>query len=266
MWLQVEHVTTFSYDEAVSDAYTELRLTPVEAGGQRRSAFHVEVSPARTRVLSYVDHFGNEVRHFDVLEPHDRLVVTTTSGVYTPVRLDDPGPLSLLEQHDYLQPTDYAPLLDAATVDAPPASGTSPYERALELSTAVMGALVYETGATDVHTTALEALELGRGVCQDFAHVLIGLCRREKIPARYVSGYLFDTAAPAGRQAASHAWMDVFTERGWVSLDPTHGREQDEHYVRVGVGRDYADVPPTKGVYRGNAKEELAVTVRVTAS
>ena len=266
MWLQVEHVTTFSYDEPITDAYTELRLTPQESGGQRRSAFRIDVSPTHVRVLSYIDHFGNEVRHFNVLEPHDRLVVTTASGVYTPARFESDRRLSLLERHDYLQPTSYASAVDSAALGASPPNGVSTRERAHALSNAVAEALSYETGATDVHTTGLEALELGRGVCQDFAHILIGLCRREGIPARYVSGYLFDPDA-AGAQAASHAWVDAFSEEdGWISLDPTHRREQDEHYVRVGVGRDYADVPPTRGVYRGNATEELAVTVRVIAS
>jgi transglutaminase-like putative cysteine protease len=116
-----------------------------------------------------------------------------------------------------------------------------------------------------VRTTADEVLALGRGVCQDFAHVLIAACRSGGIPARYVSGYLYDAEAEA-EHAASHAWVDVFNpELGWLSLDPTHDREQNDHYVRVAVGRDYADVPPTRGVYRGTASESLEVSVRVWA-
>ncbi len=115
--------------------------------------------------------------------------------------------------------------------------------------------MTYERGTTNVHTRADEALADGRGVCQDFAHVLIGLCRAHGVPARYVSGYLFDPQGNGnGDSAASHAWVDVYDEgRGWRSLDPTHDTEQTERYVRVGVGRDYADVPPTRGVYRGTA-------------
>ena len=124
--------------------------------------------------------------------------------------------------------------------------------------------MTYETGATDVETLAEEALAAGHGVCQDFAHVMIGLCRLKGIPARYVSGYLFDRSAGGNGGTASHAWVDVFDpERGWVSLDPTHDREQTNCYVRVGVGRDYADVPPTRGVYKGKAREELEVAVRI---
>ena len=130
--------------------------------------------------------------------------------------------------------------------------------------TAVRGRMKYETGSTHVRTLADEALSAGHGVCQDFAHVLIGVCRLHGIPARYVSGYLYDPRASGNGNSASHAWVDVWEpERGWVSLDPTHDREQTDRYVRVGVGRDYADVPPTRGVYKGKAKEELEVAVRI---
>ena len=126
---------------------------------------------------------------------------------------------------------------------------------------AVHAELVYEPGATDVQTRADEVLALGRGVCQDFAHVLLAACRCIGIPARYVSGYLYDPTL-VGDNAASHAWVDVWDETGgWLALDPTHDREQTDAYVRVAVGRDYDDVPPTRGVYTGAANETLSVRV-----
>ena len=129
---------------------------------------------------------------------------------------------------------------------------------------AVRTRMTYETGSTDVETLANEALAAGHGVCQDFAHVMLGVCRLDDVPARYVSGYLFDATSNGNGETASHAWVDVFDpDRGWVSLDPTHDREQTGHYVRVGVGRDYADVPPTRGVFKGQANEELEVAVRI---
>jgi transglutaminase-like putative cysteine protease len=128
---------------------------------------------------------------------------------------------------------------------------------------AVRDSMAYEPGATHVHTRAEEALAEGRGVCQDFAHVFLGVCRAHGLPARYVSGYLHDPGGN-GDEAASHAWVDVLDEqRGWVSLDPTHDTEQTARYIRVGVGRDYADVAPTRGVYTGAATEELDVSVRI---
>ena len=130
---------------------------------------------------------------------------------------------------------------------------------------AVRAELVYDPGATDVQTRADEVLALGRGVCQDFAHVLLAACRCAGIPSRYVSGYLYDPKL-IGDNAASHAWVDVWDETvGWSALDPTHGRDQTDAYVRVAVGRDYADVPPTRGVFKGAASEKLAVRVGLQA-
>jgi transglutaminase-like putative cysteine protease len=171
-----------------------------------------------------------------------------------------------LELHDYSSPTGYAPFAggvrELAAEDPGSGSGAS---RAGALMEAVRAALVYEPGATDVQTRADEVLALGRGVCQDFAHVLLAACRCVGIPARYVSGYLYDQTLE-GDNAASHAWVDIWDEgRGWLAFDPTHDREQTESYVRVAVGRDYADVPPTRGVYTGAANEVLSVRVGLQA-
>jgi transglutaminase-like putative cysteine protease len=264
MWLRIEHRTSFSYDAPIAEAYTELRLRPLAGGGQHCGSFRLETNPPGVRVREYRDHFGNEVLHFDVLEPHDRLEVTATSEVMTPPAFVDAGrPPGPLERHDYLLPTEHAPFSDPirAFVARHPADGEGAAQRACELMGAALEELVYEPGVTDVRTRADEALALGRGVCQDFAHILLAACRVEGIPARYVSGYLYDPAAADG-DAESHAWVDAWDdEHGWVSLDPTHDREQNEHYVRVATGRDYADVPPTRGVWRGAARETLDVAV-----
>jgi transglutaminase-like putative cysteine protease len=267
MWLRVEHTTSFTYDGPITEAYTELRMKPLDAGGQRCSSFRLRTEPVGSAARSHHDHYGNEVLRFDVLEPHERLVVTASADVYTPpAYAETTSELTLNEEHDYLMPTAYVPL-DGAVAElgaALPARGST-WERAHALMSAVAGELTYERGATTVRTTADEVLALGRGVCQDFAHVFLGACRSRGIPARYVSGYLYDEALEGGH-AASHAWVDVWSEeQGWISLDPTHDRAQTDHYVRVAVGRDYADVPPTRGIYRGSAQEELDVTVAMTA-
>jgi transglutaminase-like putative cysteine protease len=262
MWLRAEHETAFDYDAPIVEAYTELRLRPLDAGGQRCTGFRLATDPPRVRVREYLDHFGNDVRHFDILESHQRLVVTAASEVLTPARLIDPRPLSLLEAHDYLMESTYAPAGKAVRqlVSEARRDGT-PAERAHALMGAVREGMVYETGSTTVQTTGEDALAVGRGVCQDFAHVLIAACRLDGIPARYVSGYIYEPERD-GDDAASHAWVDVHDDgRGWVSLDPTHGQEQTESYVRVAVGRDYADVPPSRGVYKGDAAERLVVRV-----
>jgi len=264
MWLRVEHTTTFTYDAPIVEAYTELRMRPLDTGGQRCSSFRLTTVPAGVRVREYRDQLGNAISHFDVLEPHERLVVTARSDVFTPAELTGPPAVSALELHDYLRPTSYIALDgEARRLATESARSGTIEERARALMAAVRGALSYERGATTVQTAVDEVLALGRGVCQDFAHVLIAACRCSGIPARYVSGYFHDPAL-AGEEAASHAWVDVFDERrGWISLDPTHDREQDERYVRVAVGRDYADVPPTRGVFKGAAQESLGVQVEV---
>lgn len=267
MFLRVEHTTEFAYDAAIAEAYTELRLRPLEGGGQHCSSFRLATEPFGLRVRVYHDHFGNDVHHFDVLESHDRLAVTAVSTVMTPDRLESNlEPLTPLELHDYLTPSQYAPFAGGVwDFGARNATGENGPERAGTLMATIRSELVYDPGATDVQTRADEVLELGRGVCQDFAHVMLATCRSAGIPARYVSGYLYDPTL-VGDNAASHAWVDVWDEAsGWSALDPTHGREQTDAYVRVAVGRDYADVPPTRGVFTGAARETLSVRVGLQA-
>jgi transglutaminase-like putative cysteine protease len=266
MRVRIEHTTSFVYDEPIVEAYTELRLRPLDGAGQHCAAFRITTDPIGVRVRSFRDHVGNEIHHFDVLEPHDRLDVTATSEVLTPFSYVDTERLpGMLELHDYLARTSYVPLSDEVRAFAAEHAGTGTEgERATRLSQAIHREFTYETGVTDVHTGADEVLAIRRGVCQDFAHLLLAACRSSGIVCRYVSGYLYD-ASLDGDNAASHAWVDVLDEaRGWISLDPTHDREQTEAYVRVAVGRDYEDVPPTRGVFKGVAHEKLAVHVVVT--
>ena len=266
MWLSVEHVTRFSYDDSINEAYTEIRLKPAHRDGQRCSSFVLVTEPRGVSVAEYRDRFGNAVHHFDILEPHDALSVTARSEVWTPERfVDDEDAPSLLDRWDLLRPSRYVPLEGAIAEFAATVAAVGPtLDTAQAAMAAVRDRMVYETGSTHVGTLADEALTAGHGVCQDFAHVMIGVCRLHAIPTRYVSGYLSDPDATANGSSASHAWVDIWDpERGWVSLDPTHDREQSSRYVRVGVGRDYADVPPTRGVYKGTANEDLDVDVRI---
>lgn len=261
MRLRIEHTTTFTYDHPISEAYTEMRLQPLHADGQQRLSFQLSTTPLE-EAHQYIDRFGNDVRHFDVIQPHHKLMVAAVSEVQTPERFTgSAAPLAPLDHFDYLQGTDYAPLtaelsglaVSHAVVDDARAT-------VLTLMNAIFNGLKYEKGVTDVTTTADKALALGGGVCQDFAHIMLAACRSQGLPARYVSGYLYNN----GHTAASHAWLDVYAAGyGWISVDPTHNCEQTDHYVRVAVGRDYADVPPTRGIFKGNAKEKMEVEVKV---
>jgi len=261
MRLKIEHTTTFSYDQPISEAYTEMRLKPLNGYGQHCLSFSLSTEPYDEQ-LDYVDRFGNNVSHFDVIQPHSQLVVAAKSEVLTPTHFFQPlAELPPLDEYDHLQGTAYAPLADEiGAFAALQAREADPRATALALMAHIHGTLIYEVGATDVSTTAAEALALGRGVCQDFSHLMLAACRSQGIPARYVSGYLYNN----GRTAASHAWVDVYLRgEGWLSLDPTHDREQTDEYVRVAIGRDYADVPPTLGIFVGDAKERMDVTVKV---
>lgn len=262
MRIRIEHTTTFTYDSLISEAYTEMRLAPLDLGGQRRVLFRLRTEP-EGEVTRYLDRYENEVHYFDVLQPHQQLRVTAISEVLTDAHYrDDTRELSPLASHDYLTSTRYTPEngdLHALAREAAAKGEVGETVRAL--MHAVHRAIEYEKGATTVRTTAAEALAIGRGVCQDYAHVMIAAARAAGLPARYVSGYLYSPDAP---EMASHAWVDVFIAGvGWQALDPTHDCVQDARHVRVGVGRDYSDVPPTRGVYKGKAEEKMAVDVVV---
>jgi len=262
MRLKIEHTTTFTYDHPISEAYTEMRLKPLDADGQLCLSFRLTTEPQDV-VLRYADEFGNDVRHFDFIQPHQRLMVSAVSEVMTPdMYVADSSSLSPLDEFNYLSPTEYAPHSPELAAFSASHKADTPLDTALNFMHVIYKTIVYEKGATDVKTTGDRALALGRGVCQDFSHIMLVVCRLQKIPARYVSGYLYNN----GHTAASHAWVDVLIpERGWVSLDPTHDTEQTGQYVRVAVGRDYADVPPTRGIFKGNAKEKMEVDVSVKA-
>jgi transglutaminase-like putative cysteine protease len=266
MRLQIHHTTTFSYSQLISEAYTEMRLRPVDHGGQTCLAFTLTTEPGGA-VMQYIDRYGNDVRHFDTINPHQKLVVSAISDVVTPATFTDSQHLlSPLDEYDYLAPTSYTVISDSIReFSTPYMVADDPLASSYALMKAIHESLKYEPGITDVKTTAAESLALGRGVCQDFSHIMIAACRAHGLHARYVSGYLYSDRL-VGDNAASHAWLDVFVPGpGWISFDPTHNSLQAEHYVRVAVGRDYADVPPTRGTFKGNAQESLEVKVAVKA-
>jgi transglutaminase-like putative cysteine protease len=181
-----------------------------------------------------------------------------------------PAPLAALPDFaksgdylDYLGPSRYVGI-EAQTwrlaVDAT-VGITDAWQAARALMRFVHGHLAYLPASTNVHTHVREVLAQRRGVCQDFAHVMLGLCRALKMPARYVSGYL-----AVEKARATHAWVEVWIPSvGWLALDPTHNRQIDETYIKIGAGRDYADVPPVTGYYKGTLERKLEVEVQIEA-
>jgi transglutaminase-like putative cysteine protease len=266
MRLHIEHETIFSYAQPVREAIGEARLRPRDDAGQRLLGFRLALDP-HAPVDPVADRFGNTIHCYSVLPPHRRLIVRATSEVETnPDALIAAPALTPLEHHSFTAISQYVPftdeLLEFARAVAPANADAEATARAL--SSAIYASCAYEAGSTDISTTADAVLAGRRGVCQDFAHLLIALCRGLGMPARYVSGYLYDSENPPDAILASHAWAEVFLERrGWLGLDPTHDRATGSLYTRVALGRDYADAAPVRGIYQGAAQETLEVRVRM---
>lgn len=281
MIFRIRHETRFTYDAPAYESHNELRVAPVDGVGQRCLGFTLTTDPGAA-VLEYADAFGNRVHAVSVHPPHDALSIVAESVVErvapAPSRARDVSFAEFLgeddartqEQHEFLSPSRYVPFGDRLRRffwQARPASTEGVSEYVARLVAYVRDQFEYEAGRTDVHSTAEDILVTGGGVCQDFAHLTIGLLRLAGVPARYVSGYLAPlgdgTVVPA--QQATHAWVEArLPGAGWAGFDPTHrGPVQLEH-VRVGVGRDYGDVTPVRGVYRSRGKTQaMGVEVRV---
>lgn len=273
MKLQIHHRTHYTYAQPVRESFNEARLKPVTNEHQRCESFVLRVLPA-TRLRHYEDFCRNWVSHFEVVEPHASLTIEATSVVTTnrSTHLDPaarPAPMDRLAEclrsercYDYLQTSEYIGLDSALwrlAIDAS-AGCTDVWETAQALMRWLHAEFRYTPRATTAYTRMSEALQRRTGVCQDYSHVLIGLCRSLQIPALYVSGYLHTPGADS-----SHAWMEVFLPGlGWRGLDPTHNTPVDERYVKVAVGRDYADVPPTRGHYKGTQERRMDVAVEIT--
>jgi len=268
MRLHIEHETIFSYSQPVREAIGEARLRPRDDAGQRLMGFRLALDP-HAPVDPVGDRFGNTIHCYSVLQPHRRLTITATSEVETSADALIAAPaLTPLEQHSFTAISQYVPftddLLAFARATAPADADVATTAQAL--SSAIYASCDYQAGSTDISTTADAVLAGRRGVCQDFAHLLIALCRGLGMPARYVSGYLYDSDQPADAILASHAWAEVFLDgRGWLGIDPTHNRVISSLYTRVALGRDYADAAPVRGIYQGETKETLEVRVRMRA-
>ena len=273
--LHVVHETGFAYDGLARASHNEARLTPAALPTQSVLTTELRVKPTAGR-SSYRDYWGNRVVAFQLDEPHASLEVTCESTVETSAAQAPFGVLSRSE----LSSGPVADLMDELLAATPPtrldgeliasvAEATrdlDPHEAAAQVSEIVRSLLTYVSGATSVQTTATEAIAVGKGVCQDFTHVGLGLLRGIGIPARYVSGYLYPTdGVDPGEttEGESHAWIDYFAGE-WNALDPTSGAEVGPRHVVVARGRDYNDAAPLKGIYHGAPVGSLGVTVAMT--
>ena len=269
---EIIHRTSYTYASPVHDSFNEARLQPFSDEWQSVENFLLKILPA-ARLRHHHDFFSNVVHHFEIPEPHTMLMVESNLSVTTKPRpelaLDaTPWPLARIEEaareprvFEFLQESrfvDLSPEVWRQALDVT-AGVTDTWQAALALMRFVHSSVKYESNSTTVHTHARDVLRDKRGVCQDFAHVMLSLCRSLKIPALYVSGYLATEAA-----SATHAWMEVLVPGvGWRALDPTHNCQTGENYVKIAVGRDYADVRPLSGNYKGTTDRKMAVEVKI---
>ena len=279
MRFRIEHTTSYTYDQPVSEAFSELRLMPRTEARQRLIHYRTNVRPP-VLLEGYVDYFGNSVETLSIPFRHDRVRATSLCEVET-FPVSDPfrgidmtvAEVAALCRHhsmdlyDYLHPSRRVVHSTAQAELSrrllPPVASFA--EAVMDLNRHIFENYAWSPGSTDIASTPDDLLRTRQGVCQDFSHLMIGLLRLAGIPARYVSGYIESAPdAPLVGSAASHAWVDVHCPNGhWIGLDPTNNIREGLHHIRIGHGRDYGDVPPFKGTYRGNAGQTLSVEVSV---
>lgn len=275
--LAVSHKTTFHYGSPVSQSQNAVRLEPRTFPYQKTVSAFIRVLPA-TRLRRFTDLFQNITHHFELPEPHDRLEIESLIRVQTvPLDLTPEVMGAGMEEYDdlsvreqiwtYLQESRWVsnhPEVWRQTVDL--TTGLNPvYARARTIMEWIHDEFTYESGVTSVNTHPEEVFAIRRGVCQDFTHVMIAMCRSIGIAARYASGYLYNGRSDhlVGSQA-SHAWCEVYLPGGgWIGFDPTNATLADERYVKVAIGRDYNDVAPVVGSYVGSSQVHMEVDVSV---
>jgi transglutaminase-like putative cysteine protease len=270
MILEVQHETRFEYSEPVMESVTELRMEPVSDLDQSCRSFHLAVRP-ETEIFRYQGGFGNRVHHFNLLREHREVRILAASVVETHPRARGlasskavfPLPLESaeLEVLDFLPfrgPVRSTPGLTALCGGFQPQNGTTLAEVLARVLRFIGEKFEYARDVTQASSPVDDILEQGKGVCQDFAHLMIAILRSFGIPARYVSGYIHRP----NKESQSHAWCEAWLpDLGWLGVDPTNDQLVNDHYVKVAVGRDFTDVPPNKGVYRGTAAETIFVRV-----
>jgi transglutaminase-like putative cysteine protease len=280
MKLSVLHRTLFHYASSVTDSVNTLHLEPRKFPFQKPLSTIIRVLPA-TRLLRFTDLFENITHHFEISAPHDCLEVESRIKVDTlPPHLPEESlvaPVSALNDPAtrevtwlFKQESRYVssrPEIWRMAVDLTHGIEAI-HAQVLSVMNWVHREFAYVPGSTQVSTHIEEAFKLRSGVCQDFTHVMLGLCRSVGIPARYVSGYLYNGPKDGllGAQA-SHAWCEIYLpQAGWIGYDPTNNQVADERYVKAAVGRDYDDVAPLRGSYRGTAHCLMEVEVLVERS
>jgi transglutaminase-like putative cysteine protease len=274
--LSISHLTKYTYEGKVKDSFNEARLQPITDYLQQCREFAFRITPD-SPVRDYPDFYANCVHYFDVPEPHEILEVEANSVVQTTPENRGPVPAvgsQALQEHsvkdhhfDFLHSSEFVSLgaeVWREAVDALPGGITDVWSDTMKIGDYIHSNYKYTPLSTNVNTRAAEVVKKKQGVCQDFAHLMLGICRTHFIPARYVSGYFLNQHKLPGEIEASHAWIEVFIPGyGWKGYDPTHRRVPDTRYVKLAVGRDYGDIRPVGGTFRGKGTRKMDVVVSV---
>lgn len=280
MLFEIVHSTDYRYTDHATEAYVEVRLTPSSRPEQEVVSHTLDFHPA-SPVSTYADYFGNEATFYSMTLRHERLTVTNRMVVRTKPR-DVPAEAldlsiaevrqifssALTDVFDFLQPTPLVPTGAASTDWAKRyLRGDLPLGEALaDLNAAIHSKFDYRPGTTDVNTPLAEVWKKRAGVCQDFAHVMLGVLRTGGLPARYVCGYIeSEPSSPEQRlvgSIATHAWVEVMVPGlSWVALDPTNNKWCGEQHVSVSVGRDADDAAPVRGTFKGSGSQSMKIRV-----
>jgi transglutaminase-like putative cysteine protease len=283
MIFNIVHTTAYEYSAPAIESFTELRVRPRKSNRQIVHRHVTEVTPHAV-LEEFADYYDNAVECLSVPYRHKTLSVTSRSTVETLPHKDALSALDLSvseavrlnwperrELFDFLMPSEHSPItpeLEQLSKEQLPSSASFS-ESILGLSSYIFKNFAYMPGVTDVRTPLEEVVRTRQGVCQDFAHLMIALVRCAGLPARYVSGYLETDSVIGSTEligaTASHAWVEVYLPSGlWVGLDPTNDMMEGERHVQIGIGRDYGDVPPLRGVFKGAKRQELSVMVTVS--
>jgi len=274
MILEVQHETRFEYSVPVQDATIEVRMEPANNPSQACHTFHLDISPA-AEVFRYQDGLGNRVHHFNILGAYDRMRILAAAVVETqppqtnlsasqavhPLDHGDALRDAGLDVLDYLPlrgPVRLTPQLAPVLATLAPQPGMPLAELVVAVGRYIHDRYEYARDVTLSSSPIDDLLTHGKGVCQDFTHLMIAVLRSFGVPARYVSGYLHRE----NKQSQSHAWCEVWLpDLGWVGFDPTNDCPANERFVKIAIGRNFSDVPPNKGIYRGRAEEAISVRV-----
>ncbi len=268
--LSVTHSTSFFYESEVSASFNEARMTPVNTPDQFVISHELKVNPFST-IFSYTDYFGTAVKSFDVQTPHTYLEIVSQSLVET--KVPEVGNLNaswddLMDEalsDDLREYLAYTALVNPISTDFELRLQKTPLDAVQFLNAAMRKQITYAPGSTSVYSPASEAWEKRAGVCQDFTHASLSILRSAGIPARYVSGYLYNGSGEIGEEVVgeSHSWVEAWVGH-WLPFDPTNGNPVAEDHVLVARGRDYHDVSPLKGIFSGGRSRKIEVTVSLT--